>query len=324
MIIVAARRYRGGETTVADIPVDGLGAGPAALGEFNWTGVAAPDQTEMELLRRQYGLHPLAVEDALNPTPMPKVESYDDVLFIVARTAALTGNGTISYGQTTLFLSKNFVVSVRIGSERANVDLRRRLELGADKLAEGPDYLAHAILDFIVDGYRPIIDSFKDDVQHIEEQAIDLFLDTATIRRIFRLRHQLRCFERICGPMEAVGERLSVTDFPMIDNDAKAWFRDVLDHVRRAMAWVRGLRETLDTVVEPASLLEQHRQGKITRWFAAWAAILALPTAIAGIYGMNFDVMPELRWRYGYFIVLGVIAAICGALWLNFRKIDWL
>jgi magnesium transporter len=324
MTIVAARRYRGGETAVADIPVDGLGAGPAAPGEFDWIGVAAPDHAEMELLRRQYGLHPLAVEDALNPTQMPKVESYGDVLFIVARTAALDGDDTISYGQTTLFLSKNFVVSVRIGSERAHVDLRRRLELGADKLAEGPDYVAHAILDFIVDGYRPIIDSFEDAVQHIEERAIDLFPDPATIRRIFRLRRQLRRFERICGPMEAVGERLSVTDFPMIDNDAKVWFRDVLDHVRRAMARVRGLRETLDTVVETASLLEQHRQGKMTRQLAAWAAILAVPTAIAGIYGMNFDVMPELRWRYGYFIVLGVIAAICGALWLNFRKIDWL
>lgn len=307
-----------------DLTVDGLGPGPLAEGEFDWIGVAAPDKAEMELLRRQFALHPLAVEDALTPTQMPKVESYGDALFIVARTAALDGQDMISYGQTSLFLSNGYLVSVRIGSERAHLDLRRRLELGADRLAEGPDYVAHAILDYIVDGYRPIIDSFEDAVQSIEERAIDSFPEPATIRRIFRLRRQLRRFERICGPMEAVCERLSITDYPMIDASAKVWFRDVLDHVRRAMARVRGLRETLDTVVETASLLEQHRQGKMTRQLAAWAAILAVPTAIAGIYGMNFDVMPELRWRYGYFIVLGVIAAICGALWLNFRKIDWL
>ena len=161
-------------------------------------------------------------------------------------------------------------------------------------------------------------------MQRIEERAIDSFPDPVTIRRIFRLRRQLRRFERICGPMEAVCERLSVTDYPTVDAGAKVWFRDVLDHMRRAMTRLRGLRETLDTVVETASLLEQHRQGTMTRQLAAWAAILAVPTAIAGIYGMNFDVMPELRWRYGYFMVLALIAAVCGGLWLRFRNIDWL
>lgn len=324
MTIVAARRYRGGEIAVSDLPVDGIGAGKAGPGEFDWIGVAHPDQAEMDLLQRQYALHPLAVEDALTPIQIPKVESYGDTLFVVARTAALGADDTISYGQTSLFLSCGCLVSVRIGSERAHFDLRRRLELDADRLKEGPDYVAHAILDFIVDGYTPIIDAFEDAVQRIEEHAIDAFPAPDTIRRIFRLRRQLRRFERVCGPTEAVCERLSVTDYPAIDTGAKVWFRDVLDHMRRAMARVRGLRETLDTVVETASLLEQHRQGEMTRQLAAWAAILAVPTAIAGIYGMNFDVMPELRWRYGYLAVMSLIAAICGGLWLRFRKIGWL
>jgi magnesium transporter len=324
MTIVAARRYRAGKIADADLPIDGTGAAPPEPGEFDWIGVAAPGEAEMELLRRQYALHPLAVEDALTPTQMPKVEIYGDALFIVARTAALDGEDIISYGQTSLFLTRGYLLSVRIGSERAHVDLRRRLELGAERLAEGPDYVAHAILDYIVDGYTPIIDGFEDAVQRIEERAVDSFPEQATIRRIFRLRRQLRRFERVCGPMEAVCERLSVTDYPTVDAGAKIWFRDVLDHMRRAMARVRGLRETLDTVVETASLLEQHRQGMMTRQLAAWAAILAVPTAIAGIYGMNFDVMPELRWRYGYFMILGLIGAICGGLWLRFRKIDWL
>lgn len=324
MTIIAARRYRAGRIALPDLPIDGSGAPPARAGEFDWIGVAAPEEAEMALLQRQYSLHPLALEDALTPTQIAKVESYGDALFIVARTAALDADDTITYGQTSIFLSSSYVVSVRLGSERAHHDLRRRLEAGADRLAEGPDYVAHAILDYIVDGYNPIIDGFEDAVQRIEEHAIDSFPEPATIRRIFRLRRQLRRFVRLCGPMEAVCERLSVTDYPAVDPGAKIWFRDVLDHMRRAMARVRGLRETLDTVVETASLLEQHRQGMMTRQLAAWAAILAVPTAIAGIYGMNFDMMPELRWQYGYFLVLGVIGAICGGLWLRFRKIGWL
>jgi magnesium transporter len=324
MTIVAARRYRGGKIAIADIPITGGDAPPVEAGEFDWIGVSAPDAAEMDLIARQYGLHPLAIEDTLKPTQMAKVENYGDTLFIVARTAALASDGeSIAYGQTALFLSRRFLISARIGSERAHVELRRRLESGAELLAEGPDYVAHAILDFIVDGYTPIIDALEDAVQEIEEQAIDAFPDPVTIRRIFRLRRQMRRFERLCGPMEAVSERLAVTECAAIDAGAHIWFRDVLDHMRRAMARVRGLRETLDSVVETASLLEQHRQGKITRQLAAWAAILAVPTAIAGIYGMNFDVMPELRWRFGYFAVIGLIALVCGGLWLRFRRIGW-
>jgi magnesium transporter len=324
MTIVAARRYRGGQVTLDDLPIGGGQMTPAEPGEFDWIGVAAPDQAEMELIAQQYGLHPLAIEDTLKPTQMAKVETYGDTLFIVARTAALDGDrDSISYGQTALFLSRQFLISARIGSERPHVDLRRRLEAGAELLAEGPDYVAHAILDFVVDGYSAIIDGLEDAVQEIEEHAIDAFPEPATIRRIFRLRRQMRRFERLCGPMEAVCERLAVTECVAIDAGAHIWFRDVLDHMRRAMVRVRGLRETLDSVVETASLLEQHRQGTITRQLAAWAAILAVPTAIAGIYGMNFDFMPELRWRYGYFAVVGAIALVCVGLWLRFRRIGW-
>jgi magnesium transporter len=124
--------------------------------------------------------------------------------------------------------------------------------------------------------------------------------------------------------MEAVCDRLVHHQIAVVDPEARVWFRDVLDHCRRTMGRVASLKETLASIVETASLLEQHRQGEMTRQLAAWAAILAVPTAIAGIYGMNFDVMPELRWRYGYFAVLALIAAVCGGLWLRFRKIGWL
>ena len=324
MPIIAARRYTAGNRSDHALAVDGAAREPLPAHDFDWIGMADPGPEEMELVRSQFGLHPLAVEDALNPNQMPKVEVYGQQLFIVARTAAIEEGENIAYGQTAIFLGKDFIVSVRFGSTRAHNALRQRLELNAERLAEGPDYVAHAILDFIVDGYQPIMEQLETSVQVMEERAIDVFPEQSTIRRIFRQRRQLRRFRRIIGPMEEVCERLATTELPVIDPSARVWFRDVLDHIRRTMARMDGLKETLASIVETASLLEVHRQGEMTRQLAAWAAILAVPTAIAGIYGMNFDYMPELEWRYGYFIVLGGIGAICVGLWLQFRKIGWL
>jgi magnesium transporter len=325
MPVVAARRYTSGMCSQVEIAIDGAPRTPLAEDCFDWIGVADPTAEEMQLLRMQFGLHPLAVEDALNPNQLPKVELYGkNQLFIVARTAAMEEGEKIDYGQTAIFLGRDFIVSVRLGSARAHLALRSKLETDADHLAEGPDYVAHAILDFVVDGYQPIMDKLDITVQTIEERSVEAFPDRSTIRRIFRLRRQLRRFERIVGPMEAVCDRLVHHQIAVVDPEARVWFRDVLDHCRRTMGRVASLKETLASIVETASLLEQHRQGEMTRQLAAWAAILAVPTAIAGIYGMNFDVMPELRWRYGYFAVLALIAAVCGGLWLRFRKIGWL
>lgn len=323
MPIVAARRYRQGVPDT-EVMLDGAPREPLPEHAFDWIGLVEPTAAELEQARTQFGLHPLAVEDALNPEQMPKLEVYARHLFIVARTADMREGERIDYGQTALFLGRDFVVSVRFGTNRAYSVLRARLESDHDRLAEGPDYVAHAILDFIVDGFQPIMEQLETAVQTMEERAIDVFPEPSTIRRIFRLRRQLRRFERIVGPMEEMGARLATSELPFVDAGARVWFRDVLDHVRRTLARVRGLKETLTSIVETAALLEAHRQGSMTRALAAWAAILAVPTAIAGIYGMNFDVMPELRWRYGYPLVVGVIALICAGLWLRFRRIGWL
>jgi magnesium transporter len=324
MTIVAAYRYLKGNRSEAPLTIDGNPADKPPPQSFDWVGLAEPTASEMEMVQRQFCLHPLAVEDAFSPNQMPKVETYGQQLFIVARTAAMDEGETIAYGQTAIFLGLEFIVTVRFGSPRAHVSLRERLEANAERLSEGPDFVAHAILDFTVDGYQPIMEKLETSVQTMEERAIDSFPEPATLRRIFRLRRHLRRFQRIIGPMEEVCVRLATTELPAIDTSAQVWFRDVLDHVRRTMTRQQALKETLASIVETASLLEQHRQGEMTRQLAAWAAILAVPTAIAGIYGMNFDFMPELRWRYGYFVVLGAIAVICGGLWLRFRKIGWL
>lgn len=158
----------------------------------------------------------------------------------------------------------------------------------------------------------------------MEQQALDAFLDRQVIGRIFTLRRELTRFQRVLGPMAEAARKLARVDLPCIDPAARPYFSDVLDHVRRVEAMVGGLREVLVLVFEFSNLLEQQRTGAITRQLAAWAAILAVPTAIAGIYGMNFENMPELKTRYGYFVILAVIATICAALYRRFRRVHWL
>jgi magnesium transporter len=324
MPIIAARRYQQGQPSELRLPPPGGAREPLPPNTFDWIGVADPKAGELEPLAARYGLHPLAVEDALKPTQLPKLEIYGQEIFIVARTAAIEDDETIAYGQTALFLGKDFLITVRFGSTRAHLKLRERLERNPERLAEGPDFVAHAILDFIVDGYEPILESLDTRVQGLEESAVNVFPEPATIRRIFRLRRTLRRFERIVGPTAEVCDRLVRTELPSVDPAARLFFRDVLDHIRRVLARTQGLKETLATIVETAALLETHRQGTITRQLAAWAAILAVPTAIAGIYGMNFNYMPELNEKWGYPAVLAAIALTCGGLWWRFRRIGWL
>jgi len=321
MTIVAARRYRDGKLVDPDLPRD---CAPPDKSEFDWIGLVEPTAEEMAHFSAKYGLHPLAIEDSLTHPQAAKAESYGSQLFVIARTAAPAAGDKIAYGQTAIFLGKGFIVTVRQGSTRAHVDLRKELEAREERLAEGPDFVLHAVLDFIVDGYDPLLDGIEETVAELEEGALGGFPDQARIRRIFRLRHELRRFEAIAGQMEEVASKLTTSEQPAIDPRARVWFRDVFDHAHRAKTRARGLNETLGYILEVAGLLEQSRQGSITRQLAAWAAILAVPTAIAGIYGMNFAYLPELTWHYGYFIVLGAMLAICTGLFIRFRRIGWL
>ena len=213
---------------------------------------------------------------------------------------------------------------MRHGSTRAHTVLRDQLEAAPTLLQHGVDYVLHAILDFVVDGYLPLVETIEDEVLAMEQRTLDNFLGREEITRIFTLRRELIRFQRVLGPMSEVAGKIIRLDLPCIDREAKPYFSDVLDHVRSVQTMVDGLREVLSSVFEFSNLLEQQRTGAITRQLAAWAAILAVPTAIAGIYGMNFEHMPELKTQYGYFAVLGVIAAFCLGLYARFRKAGWL
>ncbi len=321
MTVVASYVYRDGQRVrEAPLTPEGLALEP---GEFVWIGLYDPTDAEIEILVERFKLHPLAVEDALAAHQMPKVEVYGRELFVVARTA-MKIDDQLAYGETHVFVGDDHVVSIRHGSARAHNHLRSQLEASPLQLKKGPDFVLHGILDFIVDAYAPIVDDVEDSVLEMEQRTLDAFLSRLEIRRLFTLRRELLKFRRILGPMEEVLGRLQSLDLPCIDPDVRPYFRDVGDHVRRVNSRLGGLNDILSSVFEVANLLEQQRQGLITRKLAAWAAILAVPTAIAGIYGMNFEHMPELRWEYGYYAVLGVIAAICAALNVTFKRTKWL
>ncbi|KOF17749.1 magnesium transporter [Ensifer adhaerens] len=321
MTVVASYLYRAGKRAV-EVP---LTAEPfhAQEGEFVWIGVSDPTPDEMTSLQEMFGLHALAVEDALNGMQVPKVDIYGDQLFVVIKTAHLEGE-KIAYGETCMFVGKHHLISVRHGSARSHKELRQQLEQSPQLLEHGPDYVLHGIIDFVVDGYLPMVETLEDKILELEKHVLMSLLQPEQIRRVFRMRRHVIRFQRVLGPMGEVVGKLSHLDLPCIDDNAKPFFKDVHDHIRRVEGLVSGLREIMTSVFEASNLLEQQRQGTITRQLAAWAAILAVPTAIAGIYGMNFEHMPELGTRYGYFAVLGVIATLCGILYWRFKKSGWL
>src|SRR5215470_3409245 len=234
MPVVAAYQYREG-ARVRSVGIDEKVDCPGNRSEFVWIGIADPTAAEMQTLQQAYELHPLAVEDAINPDQLPKVEVFGDQLFVIARTARLHGE-TIDYGETAIFVGNSHIITVRHGSERAHTALREQLEKAPKLLMHGTDYLLHAVLDYIVDGYAPLVDDIEEDVLEMEIQAADSFLDREQVNHIFTLRRELSRLQRILGPMYEVALKLARQELPGIEPDARAYFRDVQDHVRRVQS----------------------------------------------------------------------------------------
>jgi magnesium transporter len=322
MSVVAAYIYKDGVRT-REVRLDQDDALETKPGEFVWIGLYEPSAAEMDRLGKRFKLHPLAIEDALNAHQRPKVEVYGRELFVVARTAQLV-DAQIAYGETAIFVGQGHLITVRHGSARAHTELRAQLEASPTLLAKGSDYVLHAVLDFVVDGYLPIIQALEDEVLDIERRTLEAFLSHAEVKRLFHVRRDLIRFKRVLSPMAEVCGRLEHLDTPCLDDDVRPYFRDVLDHTQKVEGMVDALREVITSVFEAASLLEQQRQSEITRKLAAWAAILAVPTAVAGIYGMNFEHMPELKWTFGYPAVMAGVAGVIGYLYWRFKKNGWL
>jgi magnesium transporter len=320
--VVAASVYAGGRR-VADIPIEEAEAWSKKKDHVVWIGLHEPDKELLERVAAQLHLHPLAIEDASNAHQQPKVEQYGDALFVVARTAQMA-DGHIAFGETHIFVGAGYVVSVRHGASTSYKAVRDRCESCPTSLAQGEDYILYAILDFIVDNYRPVIDCIQAEVDDLEEEVLRKSLPKREFDRLYRLRRDLLRLRRAVGPMIDVCKRLDHADLVAMDDEMKPLFRDVLDHARRAEEDIDSLREILAFVFEATMMAGQAQQTEVARRLTAWAAILAVPTAVAGIYGMNFEHMPELKWEYGYYMVLTGIVGICGVLYWRFKRNGWL
>jgi magnesium transporter len=320
--LVAAVAYKDGRK-VADIALAEAGQWMRS-GHFVWIGLFQPAAAVLRDLQAQFDLHELAVEDALSAHQRPKVEVFGTTILVVVRTAQMIGEA-IGFGQTLIFVGQGFVISVRHGASCPYWPVRARCEAMPTMLAHGEDYVLYAILDFIVDNYAPVLEAVEDRAAALERRIVGgRSLAQEDIDRLYRLRRQLLRLRRSVAPLADVCALLERTRLPMIDKAIRPYFRDVMDHVLRVNDEVVALGEIVTFTFEASMMIVSLRQTEVTRRLAAWAAILAVPTAVAGIYGMNFDFMPELQWRYGYFAVLGVIAATCGFLYWRFRRSGWI
>ena len=312
---------------VADIPLDQVGEWAARPDHFVWIGLLDPSEEEMRLVQAELHLHDLAVEDAHRAHQRPKLEEYGDGLFVVLRTAWWNAEKrSVERGETHVFVGPRYVVSIRHGETGSYTLVRGRCESTPGHLALGPGFVLYAIMDFVVDNYFPVITAFEDRVGALEEGIFGgerPQRDAA--RRIYELKRRLIQIKRAVSPLVEVCNRLTRWDgHGLIPEEVRPYFRDVYDHVVRINDTVDGLRELLSSALDANLALVSIRQNDIMKQLAGWAAIVAAPTLLAGIWGMNFENMPELHSRLGYPLGLGAIFAVMGGLFIWFRRAGWL
>ncbi|MGP3972914.1 magnesium and cobalt transport protein CorA [Streptomyces sp. 8N114] len=302
---------------------------------FVWIGLHEPTEEEFSDIAQEYGLHPLAVEDAVHAHQRPKLERYDESLFTVFKTihyvehAELTATSeVVETGEVMCFTGRDYIITVRHGGQGSLRALRHRLEDDPELLSKGSSAVLHAIADQTVDGYMAVADAVQDDIDEVE---IEVFSDRSgsgkrggDASRIYQLKREVLEFKRAVSPLMRPLQTLSERPVRLIDPDIQKYFRDVADHLTRVNEQVLGFDDLLNSILQANLAQATVAQNEDMRKITAWAAIFAVPTMIAGIYGMNFDYMPELRWKYGYPMVLLLIVSICYGIHRGFKRNGWL
>ena len=286
---------------------------------FLWVGLFEPTVEELTQFAQPMGLHPLAVEDAVEAHQRPKVERYDDHLFMSIKTVSYT-NDNIETAEINAFLGKNYLVTVRHGQGHDLREVRRRAEGDEHELEHGAIAALYAVVDSVVDEYEDVAAELEVDVQEVEESVFSL-VRTSDSSRIYRLKRETLEFRRAVIPLREPVQRFALGAMP---EDAQPYFRDIADHLSRVAESIDNTDKLLDNALSAHLAQLSIQQNDDMRKLAAGAALFAVPTAIAGIYGMNFDHMPELTWTFGYPLVLGVIGGLCAYIYSRFKKSGWL
>ena len=308
---------------IAEVPKEDISEWVNRPDCFVWVALRDASDAELAEMQQEFGLHPLAVEDARHGHQRPKIEEYGDSLFAVLHTIE-TWAEDITIGEVDVFVGRNYVLSVRTRTQRGFNDVRERCEREPELLRHGSGYVLYALMDAIVDRYLPVLDALEDELEGIEERIFAGGSARANIEALYDLKHKLMAIKHAAGPLlDSVG-KLYGGRVPGVCHGMQEYFRDVYDHLIRINQSIESLREMVTTAISVNLSLITLSEGETTKRLAAYAALVAIPTMIAGIYGMNFEHMPELKMALGYPATLAVMVAIDGYLFYRFRKSGWL
>ena len=314
---------------LADIDVDSISDYIARPDCFVWVALSDPEPEELAMMQSEFGLHELAVEDASHGHQRPKIEEYGDSLFVVMHlvepiSAAGDGEPTFNVGEVDVFVGLNYVLSVRSRSKSGFLGVRERCEREPELLRNGSGFVLYALMDAVVDRYFPVIDALEVELEQVEQQIFSQGEPRASIKRLYELKQRAMVLMHAVAPLLEGASKLHGGCVPQICAGSQEYFRDVVDHLSRINGSIESIRDTISTAVHVNLSMVTISDGEVTKRLAAWASIFAVCTAFAGIWGMNFEAMPELKWRYGYLMAIGLIAATCSVLYWRFRKAGWL
>lgn len=314
--------YQGGQK-LADVDVADISDWLVKPDCFIWVAMRDASMDELLKMQEEFDLHPLAIEDAARGHQRPKIEEYGETVFIVMQLLEMHGDD-VQVGEVAVFVGRNFVLSVRRGSQQNFLGVRERCEREPELLKQGAGFVSYALMDAVVDRYFPLVDALEVELEEVESQIFERGAARSNIERLYALKHRTSTMRHAVVPLLEVVGKLHGGRVPAVCMASQEYFRDVHDHLARINGAIDAIRDTISTAIQVNLSLVTIEESEVTKRLAAWAAIFAVSTALAGIWGMNFEVMPELKWKYGYAMALMVIGSIAGLLYWRFRRRGWL
>jgi magnesium transporter len=325
-MLINCSAYQNGRK-LGEIPIEDISEYVSRPDCFVWVALFEPDDAEMALMAEEFGLHELAVEDARKGHQRPKIEEYGDSLFAVVKTIdedPHATNGELILGEVDIFVGRNYILTVRRRTRHGFAEVRARAEREPENLSRGSGFVLYAVMDTIVDRYFPVVERLETDLEKLESQIFREAPSRGSIEGFYDLKQRLMTLKHAVAPlMEAVG-KLFGGRVPPVCVGSQDYFRDVYDHLVRINQAIENLREMLQTGISVSLTLISLAESEVTKRLAAYGALITVPTLIAGIYGMNFQYMPELTWPFGYPLAIAAMLAIDFGLFLKFRKVGWL
>lgn len=290
---------------------------------FVWLGLRESDDALLDKIQEEFGLHELAVEDARSAHQQPKLEAYGDTLFLVMRTAHWLGD-TVHLGETHIFVGARFLVSIRHGTPLAFSKVRERCEHMPQRLAKGPGFVLYALMDYVVDNYMPVVNRLQQNLENLEADIFQHQYQRETLEDLYTLKRELVMLRSATAPLLDICSELMRFHDHIVPKDVRPYYRDIFDHVKRIDQTIDGMREMLATAMQVHLAIVTVRQNEVVKRLAGWGAILAIPTMVFSLYGMNFKHMPELEYVHSYPVVLGGVFAGCLVLYVRLKRMDWL